>query len=28
VQDAAGIWRMRVPLFERWLTTFERVDLG
>ncbi|MDD2816476.1 MAG: hypothetical protein PHP00_12220 [Thiotrichaceae bacterium] len=28
VQDSAGIWRLRVPLFERWLTTFERVDLG
>jgi hypothetical protein len=22
-----GLWRLRVPLFERWLTAFDRVDL-
>jgi len=26
VQDANGLWRLRVPLFERWLTAFDRVD--
>jgi hypothetical protein len=27
VQDANGLWRLRVPLFERWLKAFDRVDL-
>jgi hypothetical protein len=26
VQEANGLWRLRVPLFERWLTAFDRVD--
>lgn len=27
VKDAGGKWRLRVPLFERWLRAFDRVDL-
>ena len=27
LQDASGLWRLRVPLFERWLNAFDRVDL-
>jgi hypothetical protein len=27
VQDTNGLWRLRVPLFERWLKAFDRVDL-
>ena len=27
VQDANGLWRLRVPLFEHWLRAFDRVDL-
>jgi len=27
VQDINGLWRLRVPLFERWLTAFDRMDL-
>lgn len=28
VQNAAGQWQLRVPLFEQWLKRFERLELG
>jgi hypothetical protein len=27
IQDDRGLWHLRVPLFERWLRAFDRVDL-
>jgi hypothetical protein len=27
VQNPAGQWRLRVPLFEQWLKRFDRVEL-